>query len=167
MHQHYITALYYLLHHCSTLLRTSDVVKPAGFFVDMKTFYLKAIRTALLLAIEARGPSTPFAPRGKPPANPGSAPKTGPQSLSQPSALPTTEERHRPELRRRLGKELYRMELDLMGGGRIAAKPCDCLSHKHTLGLEATTGTTTSYTRMVVLFTTIDGSCGPQPFALP
>ncbi len=30
------------------------------------------------------------------------------------------------ELRRRLGKELYKMELDLAGGGRIAGKPCDC-----------------------------------------
>jgi len=47
----------------------------AGFFVDMKTFYLKAIRTALLLAIEARGPSTPFAPRGgKTPCQPWKCP---------------------------------------------------------------------------------------------
>ncbi len=51
--------------------------------------------------------------------------------------LPTTEET-RDELRRRMGKELYRLELDLMGGGRIAGKPCDCLSAKHQLGLEAT-----------------------------
>ena len=42
------------------------------------------------------------------------------------------------ELRRRLGKELYRMELDLAGGGRINGKPCDCLSGKHHFGLEAT-----------------------------
>jgi len=30
------------------------------------------------------------------------------------------------ELKRRLGKELYRLELDLENGGRIAGKPCDC-----------------------------------------
>lgn len=41
------------------------------------------------------------------------------------------------ELKRSLAKELYRMELDLQRGGRIAGRPCDCLSNKHTLGLEA------------------------------
>ena len=51
--------------------------------------------------------------------------------------LPTTAETV-AELRRRLGKELYRMELDLASGGRIAGKPCDCLGAKHLLGLEAT-----------------------------
>lgn len=51
--------------------------------------------------------------------------------------LPTTSETVY-ELKRRLTKELYRMELDLMGGGRIAGKPCDCLSGKHHYGLEAT-----------------------------
>lgn len=50
--------------------------------------------------------------------------------------LPTTEETA-SELKRRLGKELYRAELDLSGGLRIAGKPCDCLDSKHTLGLEA------------------------------
>jgi len=44
---------------------------------------------------------------------------------SRASALPNTAETT-TELRRRLGKELYRMELDLVGGGRIAGKPCDC-----------------------------------------
>jgi len=51
--------------------------------------------------------------------------------------LPTTEET-RQVLRRRLAKELYRAELDLAGGLRIAGKPCDCLDSKHSLGLEAT-----------------------------
>ena len=50
--------------------------------------------------------------------------------------LPTTEET-RQVLRRRLAKELYRAELDLAGGLRIAGKPCDCLDSKHSLGLEA------------------------------
>ncbi|MBA7471755.1 hypothetical protein ES707_07065 [subsurface metagenome] len=50
--------------------------------------------------------------------------------------LPTSEETSR-ELKRRLGKELYRAELDLSNKLRIAGKPCDCLDSKHTLGLEA------------------------------
>lgn len=54
-----------------------------------------------------------------------------------PSHMPTTNETM-DELKRRLGKELYRMELDLLAGGRIANRPCDCLSKKHTLGIEAT-----------------------------
>ena len=40
------------------------------------------------------------------------------------------------DLKHRLGKELYRLELDLLTGGRIAGRPCDCFS-KHALGLEA------------------------------
>jgi len=59
-------------------------------------------------------------------------------------ALPTTEETV-AELRRRLGKELYRLEMDLQGGARFAGKPCDCLEHKHKLGLEATTEELMSY----------------------
>ncbi len=51
-------------------------------------------------------------------------------------ALPTSEETT-AELKRRLAKELYRMELDLAAGLRIAGKPCDCGSNKHTLMLEA------------------------------
>ncbi|MBA7640161.1 hypothetical protein ES703_47826 [subsurface metagenome] len=50
--------------------------------------------------------------------------------------LPTAEETAQ-ELKRRLGKELYRAELDLSNKLRIADKPCDCLDSKHTLGLEA------------------------------
>lgn len=41
------------------------------------------------------------------------------------------------ELKRRLGKELYRAELDLGAKLRIAGAPCDCLDSKHTLGIEA------------------------------
>jgi hypothetical protein len=51
-------------------------------------------------------------------------------------SLPTREETAR-ELRRRLAKELYKAELDLAGGLKIAGKSCDCLSNKHTLLLEA------------------------------
>ncbi len=50
--------------------------------------------------------------------------------------LPTTAETV-AELRRRLGKELYSMEMDLRNGSRINDKPCDCLWGKHALGLEA------------------------------
>ena len=57
----------------------------------MKNFYLKAVKTAVLLAIEARGLSQPLRPM-ETPANPGNASKTEPQSLSQPSALPTTQQ---------------------------------------------------------------------------
>jgi hypothetical protein len=52
------------------------------------------------------------------------------------AALPTSEETT-TELKRRLGRELYRAELDLAGGLKIAGKPCDCLSNKHTLMIEA------------------------------
>jgi hypothetical protein len=49
-------------------------------------------------------------------------------------------------LKERLAKELYRVELDLQGGGRIAGKPCDCLSKKkHTSGIEATAEELMSY----------------------
>lgn len=60
-------------------------------------------------------------------------------TVSAPAArhdLPTSEETSQ-ELKRRLGKELYRAELDLSNKLRIAGKPCDCLDSKHTLGLEA------------------------------
>ena len=50
--------------------------------------------------------------------------------------LPTSEETAQ-ELKRRLGKELYKAELDLSNKLRIAGKPCDCLDSKHTLLLEA------------------------------
>ncbi len=67
-----------------------------------------------------------------------SAPKLQPAIAPQPPglALPTSEETT-TELKRRLAKELYRAELDLANGLRIANRPCDCLSNKHTLMLEA------------------------------
>lgn len=55
---------------------------------------------------------------------------------SEARQLPTSEET-RHVLKRRLAKELYRAELDLTEGLKIAGKPCDCLDSKHTLGLEA------------------------------
>jgi len=51
--------------------------------------------------------------------------------------LPTSEETVE-ELRRRLGKELYRFELDLVGGCKIAGRACDCCGDKHNFGIEAT-----------------------------
>jgi hypothetical protein len=51
-------------------------------------------------------------------------------------ALPTHEETAN-ELKRRLGRELYKAELDLAAGLKIAGKPCTCLESKHTLELEA------------------------------
>lgn len=69
--------------------------------------------------------------------------------------LPTTKETLE-ELKRRLGKELYRMELDLMSGGRIAGKPCDCLSAKHTFGLEATAEELMAYEKNSVYQEIID-----------
>ncbi len=62
----------------------------------------------------------------------------------KPDAPTTAETVH--ELKRRLAKELYRVELDLQGGARIAKKPCDCLSRaKHTGGIEATAEELMSY----------------------
>jgi hypothetical protein len=49
------------------------------------------------------------------------------------------------ELKRRAGDEIYGMELDLRGGGRINGKPCDCLSHKHRSGIESTIKELMSY----------------------
>jgi hypothetical protein len=54
------------------------------------------------------------------------------------STLTATREETIAELKRRLGKELYRAELDLSNRLRIAGKPCDCLESKHNLGIEAT-----------------------------
>jgi hypothetical protein len=51
-------------------------------------------------------------------------------------ALPTHEETAN-ELKRRLARELYKAELDLAAGLKIAGKPCTCLESKHTLELEA------------------------------
>lgn len=51
--------------------------------------------------------------------------------------LPTTQDTV-TELKRRLGKELYRLELDLVAGCKIMGKPCDCCGDKHQFGVEAT-----------------------------
>jgi hypothetical protein len=59
--------------------------------------------------------------------------------------LPTTAETLK-ELKHRLAKELYRVELDLQSGARISGKPCDCLSKaKHSAGIEATAEELMSY----------------------
>lgn len=63
-----------------------------------------------------------------------------------PQDMPTTKETVE-ELKRRLAKELYRLELDLANGGRIAGKPCDCLGKKHHLGIEATAEELMAYER--------------------
>lgn len=55
--------------------------------------------------------------------------------LEQPS-LPTTAETI-GDLRMRLARELYRLELDLLSGGRIASRPCDCLEKHSSLGVKA------------------------------
>ena len=69
--------------------------------------------------------------------------------------MPTTAETL-AELKRRLGKELYRAEMDLQGGARIAGKPCDCLSAKHRGGIEATAEELMSYERNPVYGQVID-----------
>jgi hypothetical protein len=67
------------------------------------------------------------------------APSTGLSSPPAPAVvrtLPTRDETTH-ELKRRLARELYRAELDLAGGLKIAGKACDCLEYKHSVGLEA------------------------------
>jgi len=86
----------------------------------------------LLKAAINRPPKRPVEAEEKP-AKP-SAPAVTPRAAS--IALPTSDETT-TELKRRLAKELYRAELDLAAGLKIANRPCDCLSNKHTLMLEA------------------------------
>jgi hypothetical protein len=50
--------------------------------------------------------------------------------------VPTTEETI-AQVKRRLAKELYKLELDLANGLRTNGKPCDCLNDKHSLLFEA------------------------------
>lgn len=66
-----------------------------------------------------------------------SVPKAAESRVQRP-ALPTTAETT-AILKRRLAKELYKAELDLASGLKIAGKPCDCLDNKHSLYLEAAT----------------------------
>lgn len=57
----------------------------------------------------------------------GSPPRTASQL---PIELPTSEETT-IELKRRLRRELNKLESDLVGGLKIAERPCDCLDDKH------------------------------------
>ena len=59
-------------------------------------------------------------------------------SIQDVAPMPSTGETV-AELRGQLVKELYRMELDLTRGGRIAGKPCDCLVKHGLMGLPAIT----------------------------
>jgi hypothetical protein len=59
-----------------------------------------------------------------------------PQPVVPKVEMPTSAETTQ-ELKRRLGRELYKAELDLSAGLLIAGKPCDCLDNKHRLGIEA------------------------------
>lgn len=105
-----------------------------GMDAIMKSMLAKELGsgiTALLKVAVSR-------PRKKPEEEPSVVETTAVISTTPSSriALPTSEETT-TELKRRLGRELYRAELDLAAGLKIAGKPCDCLSNKHTLMLEA------------------------------
>ncbi len=81
----------------------------------------------------AAGLKAPVAQNKAPISQNVASPTTAPKKQVE---LPTSAETAQ-ELKRRLGKELYRAELDLSNKLRIAGKPCDCLDSKHTLMLEA------------------------------
>ncbi len=51
-------------------------------------------------------------------------------------SMPTTEETV-TDLKRRLAKEMYRFQLDLASGCKIAGKPCDCCDKHPLLGIES------------------------------
>ena len=86
-------------------------------------------RGSAFAAVE-KGNPTPTSDLVKSPSPVGDLPPFRPN-------LPTSEETVE-ELRRRLGKELYRFELDLVGGCKIAGRACDCCGDKHNFGIEAT-----------------------------
>ena len=86
-------------------------------------------RGSAVAAVE-KGNPTPTSDLVKSPSPVGDLPPFRPN-------LPTSEETVE-ELRRRLGKELYRFELDLVGGCKIAGRACDCCGDKHNFGIEAT-----------------------------
>jgi hypothetical protein len=75
-------------------------------------------------------------------------PESHVHQIKQPQLSTTAETLQ--ELRRRLAKELYRLEMDLQGGGRIGKGVCDCLSKKHHLGIEATAEELMSYDKSPV-----------------
>ena len=52
------------------------------------------------------------------------------------SPMPTTEETI-TELKRQLAKEMYRFQIDLARGCKIAGKPCDCCDKHPLLGIES------------------------------
>lgn len=70
-----------------------------------------------------------------------SSPTTSPESPRPAARARTIETASTGETiawqRREIAKELYRLQMNLAAGGMIAGKPCDCLSGKHVLGLEA------------------------------
>jgi len=89
------------------------------------------------------------------PTAPQETAKTEPQGLPGASERPTTEQTIR-QLRRRLGKELYKAELDLAAGLRFDSLPCDCLDQKHSLMLEAAAEEMMSYEQNPVYGQIID-----------
>lgn len=110
-------------------------------------FFLAVGTILKVLLYEARrgGPAPTAATTPHSSYQPIPATQTQPQTTPSLLDAPTTQETA-SELRRRLGKELYRIELDLQGGARIAGKPCDCLMKaKHLGGVEATAEELMSY----------------------
>lgn len=92
-----------------------------------------------LLRVVINRPRQPVKVAEEKPAEP-----SKPVASSMPAASPrtsgillATSDETTTELKRRLAKELYRAELDLAAGLKIANRPCDCLTHKHALMLEA------------------------------
>lgn len=114
-----------------------DTIK---LFQICKVFVVHAVKGAFEEGF-LTGPSLPESRKA-----PVIAPKqVQPVALASGVETPTTAETV-AELKRRLGKELYKVELDLLNGGRIAGKPCDCLSKaKHSAGLEAAAEELMSY----------------------
>ena len=124
----------------------------------MPLTYLRAVRAitrvvatgvispALRPPMAPEPPEAPVQPRRFQGNAPPSRPTPPAQAATPPAlAMPTTAETL-TELKGRLGKELYRIELDLQRGARIAGKPCDCLTRgKHLGGVEATAEELMSY----------------------
>lgn len=90
------------------------------------------IASDLIRALIARPRMSPT--REEPTAEKGSRPSVMPPVAK---IITAGTEETTTELKRRLAKELYRAELDLAAGLKIANRPCDCLSQKHALMLEA------------------------------
>ncbi len=104
--------------------------------LEMGSIYFKGVKVIAGLVMRNPGKTslpTPESPKEAPVSEKTTSTITRPTPRPE---LPTREETT-AELKWRLGKELYRAELDLSNKLRIAGKPCDCLEAKHTLGLEA------------------------------